>query len=433
LHTTVIGPRSQRVELQIRTHEMDQVAEYGIAAHALYKDDGSGRSRPEQRLSDSRAFSWLRRTVELLDSDEGAEDFLENTKLELFQDQVFCFTPKGRVIALPRGATSIDFAYAVHTVVGDTCVGCKINGRLMPLFTPLQNGDEVEVITSPAQVPSPAWEQIAVTGKARGAIRRATKLAVRRQYAGLGKQVLERAFKRMEIKLDETQLEMMAGRLAHKTLEDIYAAVGRGELSSEDVLKAVSPEDDGHRRTGPAPDSADGWFGLKKSSSLQFRFPGFRKKGEANGKALPIRGLKGDMPIRFAPEGGAIPGDRIVGILTPGEGITVYPIHSPQLSQFDGTPERWLDVRWDVDIGDQQRFAATIDVTAINEPGTLATIASMIAENRANVDTLQMTRRSGDFTDMRIELEVSDVKHLNRILAQLRSSSVVSAADRYTG
>ena len=197
IHTTIVGPSSQRVELQIRTKEMNTVAEYGVAAHSIYKDSaGKPNGTGHQISKETNAYGWLRRTIEQLAEGDNPEDFLENTKLELFQDQVFCFTPKGRLIALPRGATPIDFAYAVHTDVGDQCVGAKVNGRIMPLMTELKNGDEVEIIRSKAQVPPAAWELIVVTGKARAAIRRATKNAIRKQYSGLGARILERAFER---------------------------------------------------------------------------------------------------------------------------------------------------------------------------------------------------------------------------------------------
>ena len=197
IHTTIVGPSRQRVELQIRTREMNEIAEYGVAAHSIYKDSAGKPNGASHVISkDTNAYAWLRRTIEQLSEGDNPEDFLEHTKLELFQDQVFCFTPKGRLIALPRGATPIDFAYAVHTDVGDTCVGAKINGRIMPLMTELKNGDEVEIIRSKAQVPPAAWESIVVTGKARSAIRRATKIAIRKQYSGLGTRILERTFER---------------------------------------------------------------------------------------------------------------------------------------------------------------------------------------------------------------------------------------------
>ena len=197
IHTTIVGPRHQRVELQIRTENMHSIAEYGVAAHALYKDaNGSHAPKGVVPSQDTNAYRWLRHLVGMLLDGDNPEEFLEHTKLELFQDQVFCFTPKGRLIALPRGANPIDFAYAVHTDIGNTCVGAKINGRPMPLTTELRNGDEVEVICSKAQLPPSAWQSIAVTGKARSAIRRATRDAVRAQYGKLGREILARAFQR---------------------------------------------------------------------------------------------------------------------------------------------------------------------------------------------------------------------------------------------
>src|SRR5690606_35365021 len=191
IHTTIVGPSRQRVELQVRTREMHHIAEYGVTAHSMYKDAGGTAAARE-----SNAYAWLRRTIEALSEGENPDDFLENTKLELFQDHVFCFTPKGRLIALPRGATPIDFAYAVHTDIGDSCVGARINGRVMPLLTQLKNGDEVEIVRAANQVPPAAWESLVVTGKARSAIRKASRAAIRAQYSGLGARILERAFER---------------------------------------------------------------------------------------------------------------------------------------------------------------------------------------------------------------------------------------------
>ncbi len=448
IHTTVIGPSQQRVELQIRTDEMHRIAEYGIAAHALYKDVDVGEggvavddlgaihiSRTARLEQESSAYAWLRHTVEMLAQGDNPEEFLEHTKLELFQDQVFCFTPKGRLIALPRGATPIDFAYAVHTDVGDTCVGCKINGKIMPLVTELTNGDEVEIMRSQAQTPPAAWESIVVTGKARSAIRRATRAAVRKQYTGLGRQILDRAFERAGHEFAESDLEQALPRLPQTGVDDVLAAVGRGELRSDDVIKAVHrdhPErraKSGRRKlTGE-----DGWFGLSRATGLKFRVPGLGRKVEDDRRSIPIRGHKGDLPVRFAPDGGALPGDRIVGILQPGEGITIYPIHSPALKEFDNDTDNWLDVRWDIDENDPERFPATIKVTAINEPGTLAQIAQVIGENDGNIDNVRMIRRAHDFHEMIIELEVWDLKHLNRIIDLVRKRGVVSAVSRVNG
>jgi RelA/SpoT family (p)ppGpp synthetase len=434
IHTTIMGPREQRVELQIRTQEMDRLAEYGIAAHPLYKDGMAGDR--DRLAAESRAYSWLRQTVEHIAHGDQPEEFLEHTKLELFQDQVFCFTPKGRLIALPRGATPIDFAYAVHTDVGDSCVGAKVNGQLAPLGQALQNGDEVEIIRSSVQRPPAAWESLAVTGKARAAIRRASRSQARRQYAGLGRHTLERRFERAGKALNAQALATAAARLNFGDIDDMLAAVGRGALSPDAVLKQVHPD---YRdiRVPPVAPPEEGWTASGRSS-LKFRLPpgGDGAAGESDGSdgtAIPIRGLDADILVRFAPEGGAVPGDRIVGILTPGEGITIYPIQSPQLSRFDDEPERWVDVRWDVSETSTERFPARIHVTALNEPGTLATIAEAIGSEDGNIDNLRMLGRGRDFTEIEIDLEVWNLKHLNRILSGLREKPTVSQAVRVNG
>ena len=434
IHTTIVGPSRQRVELQIRTTEMNDIAEYGVAAHALYKDRGSVADDGDHALSrDTNAYAWLRRTIEQLAEGDNPEEFLENTKLELFHDQVFCFTPKGGLIALPRGATPIDFAYAVHTEVGDTCVGAKINGRIMPLMTELKNGDEVEIIRSKAQVPPAAWEQVVVTGKARAAIRRATRAAIRKQYSGLGTRILERAFERAGKTFTRDALKPVLHRLAHKEIEDVLAAVGRGELPSADVMKAVFPDFKDERAAAPAkPAKRAGWFNLRNAAGMLFQFPGQASSGGDQRHALPIRGVHGDLPVHFAPEG-AVPGDRIVGILTPGAGITIYPIQSPALVAFDDQPDRWIDVRWDIDQATGERFPARISVTAINEPGSLAEIANLVASADANIHKLSMVETAPDFTEMVIDLEVWDIKHLNRLIGDLKELTSVGEAKRVNG
>jgi len=431
IHTTVVGPGRQRVELQIRTHHMHDIAENGIAAHTLYKD---GRIESSEGVShESRAYQWLRRTVEMLAEGDSPEEFLEHTKLELFYDQVFCFTPKGRLIALPRGATPIDFAYAVHTELGNSAVGVKINGRIAPLLSELHNGDEVEIVRAEGQVPPAAWESIVITGKARAAIRRATRDAVREQYAGLGQQILLRAFERAGKVFAEDKLKSALPRLARSSIDDVLAAVGRGEMFSGDVVRAVYPEFKEQRFQHVAPAKGEaGWFGLKRAASLVFKVPGSATP-EPDEHAIPIRGLSGDLPVRFAPNGGAVPGDRIVGILTPGEGITIYPIQSPALTAFDDQPERWLDVRWDLDTEIKDLFPAQIKVTAINEPGALGIIATVIGDTGANIDHINFIDRSSDFRDILIDLEVVDVKHLTTIMSQLKAKTVVSAVERVNG
>jgi RelA/SpoT family (p)ppGpp synthetase len=428
IHTTVIGPGKQRVELQIRTRDMQQIAEYGIAAHALYKDEQG--SPTEMLARESSAYAWLRRTIELLAEGSDPEEFLEHTKLELFHDQVFCFTPKGMLIALPRGATPIDFAYAVHTDVGNMAIGAKINGKIGPLSSALQNGDEVQILTSKAQTAPPtAWESIVVTGKARDAIRRATRDAVRNQYAGLGRRMVERLCQRAKIDYADEKLQGALPRLARASIEDVMSAVGRGEMKASDVARAMYPDYKDERVAPVAPKSESGWFGLKFARALKFKVPAV----DEYGAAIPIRGINSDLPVRFAPKGGAVPGDRIVGIMTPGEGITIYPIQSDALKAFEDEPDRWLDVRWDIDDTAPQRFPAQLAVQSVNSPGTLAQIAHVIAEHDGNIDNIKMVRQSPDFTELTIDLEVYNLKHLTSIISQLRAKKVVANAERVNG
>lgn len=421
IHTTVIGPGNQRVELQIRTEAMDQIAERGIAAHVFYKE---GVGSPTEFLKrESNAFAWLRHTIGILSESANPEEFLEHTKLELFHDQVFCFTPKGKLIALPHHANVIDFAYAVHTDVGNSAVGCKINGQFAPLSSELQNGDEVEVLTSEAQAAPPsAWETLAVTGKARAAIRRATRTAVRDQYVGLGRRIVERLFERAKIEYADDKLKGALPRLARTSIEDVMAAVGRGEIKASHVARAMYPDYKEERIAR---------YGVKKGLAGKLKEKSFEPPRTP--VAIPIRGINSDLPVKFAPNGGAVPGDRIVGIVTPGEGITIYPIQAPALKDFEEEPERWLDVRWDIEDSAPQRFPARIKVENVNEPGALAQIATVIAEHDGNIDNISMQRRSPDFTETTIDLEVYDLKHLSAILAQLRAKAVVARAERVNG
>ncbi len=350
IHTTIVGPRHQRVELQVRTAEMHQIAEYGVAAHSGYKLAALARLNGDTTAvagpapSESTAYQWLRKLVDNLLEGDNPEEFLEHTKLELFLDQVFCFTPKGRLIALPRGANAIDFAYAVHTDVGNHCVGTKINGRHLPLMTELKNGDEVEIILSDAQTPPAAWEAAVITGKARSAIRRATKEAVRKQYLALGRDIIKAALERAG-KSGDADLTSVLPRLGHRNVDDLLTAVGRGETAADEVLKAVDPnlvqEGAPKRRTITRND--EGWFNLRRVTSFKFRWPGILAGADEEDSAggIPIRGVNGTSIIHFG-EGGAVPGERIVGILDPGQGITIYPDPFSSFARLRG-PARPLD------------------------------------------------------------------------------------------
>jgi GTP diphosphokinase / guanosine-3',5'-bis(diphosphate) 3'-diphosphatase len=456
IHTTIVGPGHQRVELQIRTRTMHRVAEYGVAAHAIYKEQSqahpvagetaavkSTASAPAASVydKDNGPYMWLRRLVETLLDGNNSEEFLEHTKLELFQDQVFCFSPKGRLIALPRGATPIDFAYAVHTDVGNATVGALINGRQLPLSTVLRNGDEVQILTAPSQTPPAAWERLAVTGRARSSIRRAARDAVRRQYSELGRRLLLAKFERVNVEFTDEKIRRVLPQLGHKSVDDVLAAVGRSELAILDVLRAVAPTAVEANQLPPVPRpknrhdhglGQDGWFNLGKSLGLKFRVSGLADRASNSGASdgasvpAPVRGMRHDTPVKFE-DGGAVPGDRIVGVLTDGL-IRVFQIHSPKLQALEN--DQWIDVTWDIDPDHPIRFLARILVTVLNEPGTLAQIAQVIGEADGNIDNLRMTHRAHDFTEMLIEVEVWDLEHLNRIIGGVASKSAVSKVER---
>ncbi|HML28472.1 MAG TPA: bifunctional (p)ppGpp synthetase/guanosine-3',5'-bis(diphosphate) 3'-pyrophosphohydrolase [Hyphomicrobium sp.] len=420
IHTTVYGPRHQRVELQIRTREMQHIAEYGIAAHALYKDQhyvGPGED------ADDSPYGRLRTMIMSLLEAANPEEFLEHTKLELFHDQVFCFTPKGRLIALPRGATPLDFAYAVHTDIGNEAVAAYINGRHVPIDTHLRNGE-----TSKGHVRPAAWEAFAVTGRARSAIRRAAREAERKRFIELGRQLVQSTLAGIEVDYSEEKVKAAAPKVGFKSADDLLAAVGRNDMQLSDVLSAILPQgqnlEDGYkptRRFGRAREQ-DGWFNIDKVNSLKFR------TSEVDSMtAVSIGGPSQDLPVAFEP-GGAVPGDRIVGVMAPGEGIRVFQIHSPRLKEYE--EEHWIDVTWDVDPERPQRFPARISVTAVNAPGSLAEIAKVIGETGGNIDNIKMARRAADFTVMHIELEVFDLVHLNHIVAGLRAKASVAKVER---
>ena len=431
VHTTVIGPSSQRVELQIRTKEMDLVAARGIAAHDLYKDeklDGQNLTRIQK---ESGAYDWLRNSIKLLSAGDTLDEFLEHTKLELFQDQVFCFTPKGRLITLPRKATPIDFAYAVHTDIGNMCSGCKINGTIMPLSTELKSGDEVEIIKSNTQVTLRAWESIAVTGKARVEIRRATRNANRKQYSILGEQILERACEQYRYTLTDQDLKKAQENLNQNSLIDLLVGIGRIEIETDTVLNAIFPDFEERQQARQKSEAKIGWLRSMRRDGVKFLL---RRKDKEK-KSYRIRGIHSDLPVEFC-AGGAVPGDRIVGILTQGKGITIYPIESPQLANFDKDRDEfsWLDFNWDIDESEpeleRELYPARISITTRNMPGSLAKISSVIGDNNCNIDNIHMKERKSDFTQMIIDLEVRDKKHLTSIIKLLRTEKIVAKVSR---
>jgi guanosine-3',5'-bis(diphosphate) 3'-pyrophosphohydrolase len=418
LHTGVIGPLGQRIEIQIRTEEMQDQAERGVAAHWIYKQGGPSTDAPQ--------YAWLRSLMDILDKAPNAEEFLEHTKLEMFQDQVFCFTPKGKLIALPRGATPIDFAYAVHSQVGDTCVGAKINGRMLPLRTQLSNGDQVDIITSKAQTPSPTWERFVVTGKAKAAIRRFIRTRQREQYIQLGKSLLDKAFHEEGYEVTEKGLEGVRLNFKQASTDDLVATVGAGLVGAREVLTAVYPGLKQPRKGG-----ADVVPISRARSSKSGKAGEGGRAGKLDGEQIAIRGLIPGMAVHFARCCHPLPGDRIVGIITTGKGVTIHTIDCATLESFSEAPERWIDVGWDsVSEGGGGVYTGRLKITVANQPGSLSSLSTVIARHEGNISNLRIVNRSMDFFDMVIDVEVSDVKHLADITAALRATPAINAVER---
>lgn len=413
LHTTVIGPRRTRIEIQIRTREMHEIAELGVAAHWRYK-------QPDADETHGARYRWIRALLEILENASTPEEFLEHTKLEMFHDQVFCFTPKGDLISLPRGSTPVDFAFAVHTEIGNGCVGAKVNGRLVPLRHQLNNGDQVEILTSDSQIPSPRWEAFVVTGKARSSIRRFVRQREREEYAGLGRTILERAFAAEGAEFSDKALENALDKLHRASIEEVCAEVGQGNLSSREVLKACFPGTRLKRDT-------------KKLPSVKRDWSGDWDKEAMNGESIPISGLTPGMAVHLADCCYPLPGDRIVGIITQGKGVMIHTIDCEGLAAFSETPERWLDVAWQPERSEESFFAGRLRLVVANEMGALAEIASTVAKQGGNISNLKITEREREFYTMLVDVEVSGLKHLTDILTALRASRVVSSGERLRG
>ncbi|MGH7187847.1 MAG: RelA/SpoT family protein [Acetobacteraceae bacterium] len=414
LHTgmTLRQPRNQKIEVQIRTRQMHEVAEAGVAAHWLYKE---GRAPAD----DFERFRWVQDLLEILENSSAPDEFLENTKLELYEDQVFCFTPKGKLIQLPRGATPVDFAYAVHSQVGDQCVGAKVNGQLKPLRHQLQNGDQVEIMTARGGTPSPQWDRFVVTGKARARIRRFVHQQQRQKYLDEGRTALAKAFRQDGLDGAEKVLEGTLKALKLIGLDELYISVGNGNIGPRDVVHAAYPELRPNARAPRLLPELPGRSGARSRAS----------DGE-----MPIRGLISGMVVHYAGCCHPLPGDRIVGIITTGKGVTIHMRECQTLEAFAATPERFIEVEWDQEAlgkakADQQR-RGRINVIAANDPSMLATLTNAIAKHEGTVVNLKIVNRQQDFSEVLLDVEVRDLGHLSNVIAGLRAAQGVTEVSR---
>ncbi|HER27608.1 MAG TPA: bifunctional (p)ppGpp synthetase/guanosine-3',5'-bis(diphosphate) 3'-pyrophosphohydrolase, partial [Rhodospirillales bacterium] len=344
-----------------------------------------------------------------------------HTKLEMYQDQVFCFSPKGDLITMPQGATPVDFAYAVHSEVGDRCVGSKVNGRMGPLRSELQNGDQVEILTSKAQTPSPTWERFVVTGKARARIRRFINSQEKEQYLQLGRAILQRAFREEGYEFTEKALAGVLKVFKQLSTDDLTAQVGNGHVPARNVVEAVFPAT---RKRGDDKVIAIDQLRQKQGKN------GARGKGD---NSVAIKGLIPGMAVHYALCCHPLPGDRIVGIITTGKGVTIHTIDCETLETYADTPEKWLDVSWQVGSELADFHVGRIHLTVINEPGSLGTLSMVIGRNEGNISNLKITNRSREFFDLMIDVEVRDVKHMADIIAALRATPAINAVERARG
>jgi GTP pyrophosphokinase len=394
IHTTVSGRDGKRVEVQIRTRQMHDVAESGVAAHWSYRDG----ERSENPFAVDPA-KWLEGLTERFENAEDNDEFLEHVKLEMYSDQVFCFTPKGDVVQLPRGATPIDFAYSIHTRIGHSCVGAKLDGLRVPLWTRLKNGQSIEVITAEGQTPQASWIDIAVTGRAKAAIRRMLREEDRERFIKLGRELARVAFEQVGKKSTDKALDTAARAIGLKNGAEMLARIGSAELSARSVVARIYPE----------------LAGQSEETQVETR--------------RAVIGLPAGAETRRAQCCQPVPGERIVGITYLGRGPIVHAIDCPALAAFDDSPERWIDLHWT-----EGRHApihnVTIDVTISNQQGVLGRICTLIGEQNANISDLHFIDRKPDYFRLLIDVDVRNAKHLHAVMMAVELDSDVASLQR---
>jgi len=393
LHTTLLDRAKMRIEVQIRDADMHVEAEFGMAAHWAYKQrQGAG----------GISYPWLTDLIEILEHAQSPEEILEHTRIAMFQDQLFCFTPKGEIIQLPRGATPVDFAYAVHTTLGDTCVGARVNGKVVPLRTRLANGDQVEILRSPAQVPDPAWEQFVVTAKARSAVRRHLRQRERAAQLKTGEALFHDALRRLDEPVSAEALSAALKRLKLADQPALFVALATQAVTDRQLLEALAPDRPVRRRR--------------------------RRRRADPDAAILVDGEAGAGGMAMAPCCLPVPGDRIVGVRVAGTGIVVHHLDCPRLA--DTADSDWVTLKWAPDV---TSGTARIEAVVMNEPGALAQLTRVLADQGANIVNLQLKDRDRAHHRFEMEIEVDDARHLADLLAALREPSLVVSAGRLMG
>jgi len=421
IHTTIVGPKGHQIEVQIRTQQMHEVAQAGIAAHWQYKEQNYEESEQFGGYHASGVelrqvlFDDLKSLADLLIEEESSEEFLEHTKMEMYSDQVFVFTPKGDLITLPRNASALDFAYAVHTSVGDTCVGAKVNGRHRPIGSHLRNGDVVEIVVSTAQVPTHDWERLVVTGRAKSAIRRKVREIRNREFTELGSKQLSNLLDANEIKLSKKLLKAMIQYFHAPSVDDVYMRLGSGKIPEADVYKFLDQYQKSFKRKPQATEADRARSGVSAQAT------------DGTSQTLPLVGLKPGLAVHFAPCCHPLPGDQIIGVKILGRGVMVHRLDCELLEQFDS---EWFEVSWDESLKEDLKAVGRLILVVVNEPGVLGETASVIARHDANITNVRFLNQDDFFAEMAIDIVVTSVDHLDRIIESLSAIDAISAIRR---
>ncbi len=405
IHTTLIGPLNQRIEIQIRSFEMNDKAEFGIAAHWIYKD--------KVNIKDGKQYRWMRQILDIIDQSNEPEEFLEHTKMQMHADQVFVFTPKGDLVALPKGAMPLDFAFSVHSDIGTSCVGVKINNSPKPLYTKLKNGDQVEIIRGNENSLSPEWLDLSITGKARACIKRFLHIKEDEDFKKLGKEILMNHFKNQSMRYSERNIKNILEKLNVKNIEDLFKEIGNGNILPNKIISSMFPEKKQ----------------LKEDDKIVL-LNKIREKKEFPDLPLSLKGLTPGMSIHFANCCNPIPGDDSVALMIEGKGLVVHSKICDELKKVKIHESKIMDVSWDNLIYKKKEFVAKINVVIKNKIGALGVLSSIIAKSLSNIRNLKITDRNSDFFKIYIDIDVKNINHMNKVIASLRTSDFVESVSR---
>ena len=400
LHTSVLGPKNKKIEIQFRSNIMNQIADYGVASHWKYKDPKKIKEK------DAKEYIWVHDLIDSMNASSTQDELIENSKLKVFQNDIYVFTPKGDVVELPKNATPIDFAYAIHSQIGDKCIAVKINEKLQPLKTILNNGDQIEIITSENSQPSPLWRRFAVTTKVKSELRRFFRSKKKDEHIIFGREILYTLFHKENYEINKSTELKIKEEYSLKSLDELYEMIGSGTITAVSVLKKIYPE---------------------------FNYSKNHKFNKDTNNIVQLKGLTAGMSYHLAGCCSPLKGDNIVGIVTAGIGVAVHTIDCETLLSYQDSPDRWINISWDLNNNLNTISNARINVVLNNKPGSLGKITTVIAKNNGNISNINFSVRKIDFFEILIDIEVRDAKHLENIIAALRMEPAVSSLDRLKG